>query len=152
MAITAVAVAARKRVHGVSEGQAKDVRAGSEVGRLELRGVIDHDAYQAAQIYMEVRNAFQRAIAAPQDFVQARPEVSGDGDFQEFVDKAVARWERLKTHVQDLCCALRSPEPWAALDYIVVKDVAVPSLENALRRTLNSLHGYFEKEKRNKRG
>lgn len=147
-------VAARQRLFGLSEKDTKEGYAGSVVGRLRLAKVIRRDQYDAAIKYLEVRNAYQRAIGAVPDFTQppderAAPRVrdgrilSPDEAWQDFVQGAKRAHARMLRVLGDLIATERSPAPMAALDAILVKDCHEPSLVGPLRSALNALGKHF---------
>lgn len=146
-AAMAPALEARQRLFGLSEKDAKEGAAGSVVGRLLLNKVIRRDQYDAAKRYLEVRNAYQRAIGAVPDFTQPRDPFAASDDperaWKAFCGHARKAHDALLKALGDLMASERSPAPMAALDVFLVKDVHEPSLIGPLRMALNALGKHF---------
>jgi hypothetical protein len=140
-------VSTRQRLFGLSEADAKEGYAGSVVGRLVLNKVIRRDQYDAAKRYLEVRNAYHRAIGAPPDFTQPRDALPASDDpekaWKAFCGHARRAHEAMMRVLRDLIASERSPAPMSALDTILVKDCHEPSLIGPLRSALNALGRHF---------
>ena len=136
-------IESRAMRHGLTYDQARDDRAGTVVGRLAIQELISKDQFRAAQNYLEVRDAYQRAIGAPQDHRQPPPEQEGSGDYEDFCERAKAIHGRMLDALTDMCIELRTPAPMSALDVMVVRDVDMPEMVGDLRLALNCLARHF---------
>lgn len=141
------AVDTRKRLFGLSETDAKQGFAGSVVGRMVLANVLRRDQYDAAKRYLEVSNAYQRAIGAVPDFTQPREgfATSDDPDkaWKAFCGHARRAYSDMMGVLRDLMQEQRSPASLSALDVFLVKDCHEESLVGSLRVALNALGRHF---------
>ena len=137
------AVLTRARVHGLTEQDASDARAGSVVGRMCIQKAISRDQYDSAQRYIEVRHAYLRAIEVKQDFRAPKPETEGGGDYESFCRTAREKYDAMQDAIAALCQEQRSPAPAAALDVFINRDIYLPELEGDLRLALNALTRHF---------
>jgi len=141
------AVTARRRLYGLDETQAKQPEAGYTIGRLVLNRVLRKDQGEAAKRYLEVRNAYQRAIGAVPDFTQPREGFNPSDDPETAWERFCTAARRSQAAMSECLLALmqseRSPAPVAALDAFLVKDVHVAELLGALRLALNALGRHF---------
>lgn len=78
----------RMRLFGLSEVDARDQKASTFIGRLQLTKAISQAQYDAAQEYLSVYEAFQRAVKSP----DALRSSSGGGDQGE--SPTYANWCR----------------------------------------------------------
>lgn len=140
-------VTARQRLFGLSEADAKEGYAGSVVGRLLLNKVIRRDQHDAAKRYLEVRNAYQRAIGAPPDFTQPREAFSPSDDperaWKAFCGHAKRAHEAMMRCIREVMVSERSPDASAALDAFLVRDIHDPRLLGAFRVVTNALGKHF---------
>lgn len=163
-AATVVGKEARMRIYGLTAKNASQPDAATVIGRMFLAGKLTADQRDAAQKYLQVRNAYHRSIDAKPDYVEPSP--SEDPEialrdkedattnppitFEEFCEGARERYDDMRDALQALAQELRSPAPIAALDVFVVRDIHMSELEGDLRLALNCLHrllGFGGKEK-----
>ncbi len=141
------ALSARQRLFGLSEADAREGKAGSVVGRLVLNKVLRPDQYEAGKRYLEVRNAYQRAIGAPPDFLEPREALPASSDpdkaWKAFCGHARRAHDAMMAVLRDLMASERSPAPVTALDVFLVKDIHTPHLVGPLRVALNALGKHF---------
>jgi len=139
-----VAIAARMRVFGLTEAQAKAQEGGTVIGRMRHSRELTADQVEAAFSYLEARNAYHRAIGAVSDTGRAPlPETKGEGTYEEFCEGAIKRWNAITEALSCVMVELRSPSPVSALDNFVVRDVYVAHLVGDLRVALNALDRHF---------
>jgi hypothetical protein len=79
----------RMRMYGLSEEDARDQKAGTVVGRLQLIGVLSEAQHQAATEYLRLYEAYKRALRAP-DALRNGPTAGADAQESE----AYAKWCR----------------------------------------------------------
>lgn len=141
------AISARQRLFGLSEADAKEGAAGSVVGRLLLNKVIRRDQYDAAKRYLEVRNAYQRAIGAVPDFTQPRDPFAASDDperaWKAFCGHAIRAHGAMMAVVREVMVSERSPDAAAALDVLLCRDVHEPHLLGGFRVVTNALGKHF---------
>lgn len=133
----------RAQRFGLSVDEASDAMAGTVVGRLVLQELLSRDQYRAAERYIEVRNAYLRAMEIKQDFREPPAEVEGDGDYEGFCARAKDIHKRMMDALAELCREQHSPAPLSALDVILVRDVEMPEMVGDLRLALNCLARHF---------
>lgn len=90
-------LAYRQARYGLTEAQAKDQRAATELGRLCLSGAITQAMYDAGVQYLELHDEMLRAIKAPVGL--RKTNAGGDGgdnasfEYIEWAVAAVAKWK-----------------------------------------------------------
>lgn len=147
-----VVVAARMRMFGLSEARASTQEGGPVIGRMLLREELDDDQAEAAARYLEIRNAYHRAIGAVSDTGRAPPpEEEGEGTYEDFCYRARKRWSAAEGVIRDVMQEQRSPAPASALEHFIVRDMYVPELVGPLREALNALHRHFVRGDRSRR-
>jgi hypothetical protein len=150
-AATATAFEARERIYGMTKEQARDVRATSVIGRMEMENRLSRDQTDAARRYLEVRNAFQRAMGIKPEYVDPPKEGAGDGKqtYEQWCQAKRADHALMEEIIAEACSEAKTDLPRKALDMIVTRDIAVPPLEGDLRMVLNRLHrGLFAERRR----
>jgi len=141
----------RMRLFGLSEKDARDQKASTFVGRLQLTKVMSQAQYDAAQEYLSIREAFQRAVKSP----DALRSSSGGGDqgesdtYTDWCKGAVRRYEAAQKAVMDEQCLFpnRGRNLIAGLDYIVCRDEMHWHLVGDCRLALNALAHHFSGNK-----
>ncbi len=129
------AIAYRMTRYGLTEAQAKDQHAATELGRLWLRGLITEAMRRGGELYLEVYENMLRAIKAPVGLRKAT-EGGSDGDtasltYIEWAVGAVAKWNAFR---------LRG---WPCLQAVVIEDQPVGSMLHELRFALTILAKRF---------
>lgn len=145
------AVKARMRLFGITYVEASSQEGGTTVGRMYLAKEITIDQYRAAERYVEVKNAFQRAIGAVPDAGRPPPPPEferGVGDFESFCARARESYGAMQEQLRTLMAETRSPAAVSALDVFITKDAHVPHLVGDLRLALNALHRHFTQARR----
>lgn len=141
----------RMRLFGLTEKDARDQKASTFVGRLQLTKAISQAQYDAAQEYLSVREAFQRAVKSP----DALRSSSGGGDqgespaYADWCRKAIKRYEDASKAVMDEQCLFpnRGRNLAAGLDYIVCRGEMHWHLVGDCRLALNALAHHFSGQK-----
>ena len=141
------ALAARQRVFGLTERQARDARAGTVIGRTMRppRSAPEHitpEQGDMATFYARVVHAYQCAIEA-KPHAEPPPEQPTGASHEDFCDHAIARFNEVLDVLRDLNVARNSPNALSALDIFVIKDKFEISLVGDLRCALNELHRHF---------
>jgi hypothetical protein len=129
------AVAYRMAHYGLSEAQAKDQHAATELGRLWLSGAISEAMREAGERYLAIHEEMLRAIKAPVGLRKAT-EGGSDGDmasleYVEWAIGAVAKWKAFQ---------LRG---WPCLDRVVLADEPAGEMLGELRVALRILARRF---------
>jgi hypothetical protein len=137
----------RMRLYGLSEQDARDQKAGTFIGRLQLTKAINQAQYDAALQFVAVYEAYQRAIKAP----DALRSSSGGGDVAE--GEHYDRWcrgaiERYNAAVDAVRTEQnlhinRGANLYAALDYVVSRDQQMWHMVGDARLALNALAHHF---------
>ena len=145
-----VGIEARQRVFGVSARDSRDQLAGSVVGRLCLTGEISRVQYDAAQAWLECREAYLRAVAPA---VGRQPgavnpnATHGQSNYENVGASvfAVSRYNAAQEAIQERQNELRlGAHLNGALDAILVRDAHVEHLVGNLRTALNALARHFK--------
>lgn len=137
----------RMRHHGLTEANARDQKAASFVGRLNLSGAITQQQYDASVEYLRIYGAYKRAIKAP-DALRESGGISGDhGDSDSYdrwcktviakYDAAVAAVQRNQDHLRGRA------NLFAALNYIVERDEEMPHMVSDCKLALSCLAAHF---------
>lgn len=137
----------RMRLFGLSEKDARDQKASTFVGRLQLTKAISQAQYDAAIQYLEVKEAYQRAIKSP----DALRSSGGGGDqgesatYAAWCKKAIERYDDAEKAVMNEQCVLinRGRNLLAGLDYIVCRGETHWHLVGDCRLALNALAHHF---------
>ena len=133
----------RMRMFGLSEKDARDQKAASFIGRLQLTKVINHSQYDAAIAFFDIHDNYKRAISAP-DGMKSSGGVGGGGGTDAhaaWCRGAILRYDRAVAAVQDEqnLLANRGATMIAALDYLVLRNEQVWHLVGDCRLALNAL-------------
>jgi len=137
----------RMRLFGLTEKDARDQKAATFIGRLQLTKAVSQAQYDAAQEYLAVREAFQRAVKSP----DALRTGSGGGDqgesptYAEWCQRAIKRYEAANKAIMDEQCLFpnRGRNLLAGLDYIVCRGETHWHLVGDCRLALNALVHHF---------
>ncbi len=143
----------RMQKFGLSESDARDQKAGTFVGRLQLGKVINTSQYDAAIRYVEIVDEYRRAIAAPDGTKQAGGPTAGAGETDEYADwcsRAIGKRNAATDAVLVEQCIFvnRGTNLLAALDYLVIRDEEHWHMVGDLRLALNALAHHFGIERR----
>jgi len=137
----------RMRLFGLSEKDARDQKASTFVGRLQLTKAISQAQYDAAQTWLEVREQYQRAIKSP----DALRSSGGGGDagegpnYASWCQQAIKRYDAATAAIQteQSIFANRGRTLFAALDYVVSRNEDHWHLVGDCRLALNALAHHF---------
>ena len=141
----------RMRLFGLTEKDARDQKASTFIGRLQLTKAISQAQYDAAQEYLSVYEAFQRAVKSP----DALRSSNGGGDQGESPDyakwckRAIERKEDADKAIMDEQALFdnRGRALYAALQYVVCRDEEHHHLVGDCRLALNALVHHFSGRK-----
>lgn len=153
-AAIAVGLEARQRVFGIVPRLSRDQMAGSAVGRLCLCGELSRVQYDAAQAWLECREAYLRAVspAIGKQPGAINPNAThGQSNYENVAQSrlAVARYTAACSAVQEKQNELHlHSHLTGALDVILVRDVQIENLVGDLRTALNALAKHFKLEGR----
>lgn len=145
-----VALDARRRHTGLPTEKAKDQKAATFIGYLNLIGPrdgISDEQYEAATNFMGLYVSYLRSIKAPG--VMLEGEASGPpNDFisQEYEDWVLDTKEvytNCRKAIQEAQNENRGANLWAALDLIIVRDERMFHLIGDLRLLCNALCKFF---------
>lgn len=112
-----VAVKARMRHTGLTEDQARHVRAGTVVGRLSMAGKLSDPLYEAAVMFHKLWTEAMAATLGPQGFERTGMGSASDvptPDYIEWAIAAVSRYRLAKDRLSD--------EEWYAMEETVIED------------------------------
>lgn len=147
------AIATRMRLFGLSEQDARDQKAATFLGRLYLTGILGKkpgaDAmWEAAQELLRLRDAYKRAIKAPdalRDSTGAGGDLGETDAYATWCKGAIGRYEAAIRAVTDENATLqhRHCALYAALDYIVFRDEPHQNLVGDCRIALNAVHHHL---------
>jgi hypothetical protein len=146
----AVALEARARHIGLTLIKAKDQRAATFIGYLNILGPIDglsDRQYDAAIKYLDLRDAYLQTLKAP----NAEVDNEGGGMPNEFVSPAYEdwcqdtreTWDECRKAIQETQNENRSENLWAALDLCIIHSHRVHHLIGATRLVCNCLVKFF---------
>lgn len=144
-----VALEARRRMYGLSAEEAKDQKAGSFIGYLNLIGRQDgiSDAqYEAGVNFLSLYHAYQRALQSPGRVVEGGSGVpSGEitEAYEEWARDTIEAYDRCRKAIEEAQYAARGSNLWAALDYCIIRDERHYHMLGDLRLLLNALAKHF---------
>lgn len=137
----------RMRIFGLSEVDARDQKAATFLGRLQLQKIISHAQYDAGVEYLRIYEAYQRAVKSPNSM---RTGSGGDGgeepnDYADRCRRAVAKHDQSVDAIraEQNLHEHRGANFYAAVDYIVTRDAEMWHMVGDLRLALNSLAHHF---------
>lgn len=142
----------RMRLFGLSEVDARDQKASTFIGRLQLTKAVSQAQYDAAVQYLVVKEAYQRAIKSP----DALRSSSGGGDqgesqtYDAWCRNAIKKYDIAQKAVMADQCLYdnRGRNLFAGLDYIVCRGEVHWHLVGDCRLALNALAHHFSGSKR----
>lgn len=146
----AVALLARARQFRLSRDHAKDPRAGTFLGRLNMLGResgLSDSQYDAAQKYLEVHTRYQRSLQSPGAIYD--PEAGGGASddpeaYAKWVKGVSEKFTAARNAIQEAQFENRSENLWAALDYVILRGEAHAHLVGATRILCNALSRHFK--------
>ncbi|MBZ9807679.1 hypothetical protein [Mesorhizobium sp. ESP-6-2] len=150
------AISVRVRMMGITEDQAKDQKAGSFIGYLNMIGPRDglsDDQYEGALEYLRFRERLLRAIKSPAAIYDPEARGSGDGEISEAYEKwcksTVQEWTALKQAIQGEQNYCRG-NLWAALQYVVIEDKPMHHMIGETRLLCNVFARHFKTMQENR--
>lgn len=144
-----VALDARRRHLGLTVEQAKDQKAGSFIGYLNLIGPSDglsDDQYEAATNYLGLHNAYLRAIGAPGRVLDGETGIPASEVTDAYIDWVIDTKEvyaDCRKAIQESQNEARHANLWAALDYCIIQDQHIHRMIGDLRILCNCLARFF---------
>jgi hypothetical protein len=148
-AVDKLAIDTRIRRLGLSKDDAKDQKAGSYIGYLNMLGASDglsRAQYEGAQAYLTFHERYKRSVQSPGAMYD--PEAIGGAAVDP---DAYAKWcEGLENERKALQDAIQNEQNysrenlWAALQIVVVEDKHEPHLIGATRLVCNVLARHFK--------
>jgi hypothetical protein len=142
------AILLRMKMFGLSEKDARDQKAATFIGRLNLtdkKALISNAQYDAATAFLEVYDKYKRAIGAPDALKQ-----SGGVGGGESTDEYASWCQRAKANYDAAIAAIRAEQEihtganmYAALDYLVCRDEQHWHMVGDVRLALNALAHHF---------
>lgn len=144
------AILTRMRIFGLSEQDARDQKAATFIGRMNLmdkKALISDAQYDAAQTYLELRDKYMRAISAPDASKQSGGATAGmtSEEHSSWCQSQKAKYDAAIDAVRDEqgLHENRGANMWAALEYIVVRDEQHWHMVGDCRLALNALAHHF---------
>ena len=142
----------RMRMFGLSEKDARDQKASTFIGRLQLTKILSQQQYDAAQEYLKLYEAFQRAVKSP----DALRSSSGGGDqgesptYEGWCRNAIKKYDMAQKAIMTEQCLHdnRGRNLFAAIDYLVTRNEEHHHLVGDCRLALNALAHHFSGDKR----
>lgn len=144
-----VALDARRRHLGLTKEQAKDQKAGSFIGYLNLLGPSDglsDDQHEAAINYLRLRESYLRAIRAPGRVIDGDAGTPSDDvtpAYEEWVGDTKEAYTDCRLAIQRAQDESRGANLWAALDICIVQDQHMHHMVGDLRVVCNALARFF---------
>lgn len=144
-----VALDARRRHLGLTKDQAKDQKAGTFIGYLNLLGPTDglsNAQYEGAINYINLREAYLRAINAPGRVVDGAagiPTTEITEAYEDWVRGTKETYTACRDAIQEAQNEHRGCNLWAALDYCIHQDQRVNHMIGDLRLLTNALARFF---------
>jgi hypothetical protein len=145
-----VAIEARARQMGITVEQAKDQKAASFVGYLNIIGPQDGlstQQYEAAVTFQDLYRQYQRTIKSPGALYDPNA-MGGEGldpdAYADWVKRVGQRYNDARKAIQDAQFDHKHENLWAAVDYILIREQPVHTLIGATRLVCNSLARHFK--------
>lgn len=143
----------RMRLFGLTEGDARDQKASTYLGRLYLTGELgkrpgSDQAWEAAQELLRMRDAYKRALKAP-DALKNSTGAGGDiietEAYAHWCQGAIERYENVIKAVtaENSLHQHRGSNLHAALDIIVFRDRQMAHMIGDVRIALNAVHHHL---------
>jgi hypothetical protein len=141
-------IEARMRLFGLSEKDARDQKAATVIGRLCLTREISQGQYDAAMAYLDLYDAYKRAIKAPDGLrngTGAGGDVADTDAYAQWCRTTIARHDAAIRAVQRENAVLRHRgcNLVAALDYMIRRDQFFAHMLGDCRLALNALAQHF---------
>lgn len=144
-----VALKARASRMGVTMEEARDPRAATYIGTLNMLGKRDglsDDQYEGAVRFLELRQSYMMAIKAPDGerdrSERSTPSQTISEDYEKWCKAVIARYDGCRKTVQTAQNELRQ-NLWAALDFCVIKGERQHHMLGDLRVVCNVLARFF---------
>lgn len=145
----AVALDARRRHLGLPPEKTKDQKAGTFVGCLNLLGPRDglsDEQHEAAVNYLRFREAYLRAIMAPNRTIDGEagipiPDVTEA--YEDWVRDTKEAYTACRNAIQEAQNENRGANLWAALDLCIIQDQHMHHMIGDLRLLTNALARFF---------
>lgn len=140
----------RMKMYGLSEQDARDQKAATFVGRMNLtdkKSLISNAQYDAAVEFLAIYDKYKRAISAPDALKQSGGVTGGASgeDYERWCSGAKARYNAAieAIRVEQGLHENRGSNLYAALDYIVCRDEQHWHMVGDARLALNALAHHF---------
>lgn len=144
------AILTRMRIFGLSEQDARDQKASTFIGRMNLmdkKALISNAQYDAAIAYLEVYDKYKRAIGAPDASKQSGGVGGGESteDHARWCSQQKAKYDAAieAVRVEQGLHENRGSNLYAALDYLVCRDEQHWHMVGDCRLALNALAHHF---------
>lgn len=144
-----VALDARRRHLGLTKDQAKDQKAGTFIGYLNLIGYrdgISDGQYEAATQFLSLRDAYLRAIAAPGRIIDGDVGVSSDfisEAYEEWVSDTKVAYGECRKSILNAQGENRTANLFAALDLCLIQGQHMHHMVGDVRILCNALGKFF---------
>ena len=154
---------ARARRMQISIEDAKSQEAGSWLGVLHLSYLswskrekckdkpqpelsLPTGAYHALLFAQEAHNDYLKAIGAPGAYYEPSFGSSADDEAHAaWCDHAKKKWASIQAAIHEAQMHDRTSNLWAALDYVVLREMAMPHMMASVRSLGNCLSRHFQK-------
>ncbi|WP_113180841.1 hypothetical protein [Agrobacterium cavarae] len=144
-----VALNARARRMGLTVEQARDQKAGTFIGALNIIGKVgglSDDQYEGATRFLELRSSYLVAIKAPSADRDSNnfgmPSETISEGYEDWCKSVTEKYADCKKAIQTAQNELRQ-NLWAALDFCVIKGERHPHMIGDLRVVCNVLARFF---------
>ena len=134
----------------ITEDEAKDQKAGSFIGYLNMLGPKDglsEAQYEGAMDYLRLRERLLRAIKSPAAIYDPEARRSGDGEISEAYENwcraTVQEWKDLKGEIQAAQNYCRG-NLWAALQLVVIEGQHMHHMVGETRVLCNVFARHFK--------
>lgn len=145
-----VAVEARMRHTGLSAQDARDQKAATFIGYLNILGRRDglsNEQYDAAIDFLDLRAAYLRAIKAPNASMSSEMRgSSGDlitEEYELWCRSVIQRYADCRKAIMEAQMENRTENLWAAVDYCMLREEWHSHMIPALRVVCNALGRFF---------
>ncbi|GHA15241.1 hypothetical protein GCM10007989_07500 [Devosia pacifica] len=140
---------------GLTEKEARDQKAASVHGIMKLRKKIDDQQYDAGEAALVVRDAYLRAIRAPDSLAATSGSSSTDLDdetYAERCNRARSKYADMQRAIHDAQAVHRHTNLWAALDLMLYRNEYYEHMEGDFSTVLRVLSVHFGLTKNRKSG